>query len=183
MAPLALELASDGLAAALGLPPRATLLARLAGNADTVAAQRRALAELGDAPDAPADVWTRLREAEPARAATLRYSAAPARLARPWSEALRAAAAASGDVPPLVHASVARGVVRLVLPAADDAALAAALGERAPAGVTRLAERLPAALWPRLAPTTADDRLSRGVRRAFDPHHLLNPGILGEPIA
>ena len=183
VAPLALELVSDGLAAALGLPPRAALLVRLAGNADTVTGQRRALAALGDAPDAPADVWTRLREAEPARAATLRYSAAPARLALPWGEALRAAAATPDAAAAIVHASVARGVVRLVVPAGDDAALAIALGERAPAGVTRLAERLPAALWPRLAPTAADDRLSRGVRRAFDPVHLLNPGVLGEPIA
>jgi FAD/FMN-containing dehydrogenase len=45
---------------------------------------------------------------------------------------------------------------------------------------TRIFERLPAPLWPVLAPSRATDRLSTGVRAAFDPHHLLNPGILGE---
>ena len=25
--------------------------------------------------------------------------------------------------------------------------------------------------------------IARGVRAAFDPHHLLNPGILGEDVA
>jgi len=39
---------------------------------------------------------------------------------------------------------------------------------------------LPSAVWPSLAPTAVADRLSRGVRAAFDPYWLLNPGILGE---
>ena len=43
----------------------------------------------------------------------------------------------------------------------------------------RIFERLPATLWPALAPTRRRrDRLSRGVRAAFDPHRLLNPGHL-----
>ena len=45
---------------------------------------------------------------------------------------------------------------------------------------TRVFERLPAALWPSLAPAAVTDRISRGIRGAFDPDHLLNPGILGE---
>jgi hypothetical protein len=45
---------------------------------------------------------------------------------------------------------------------------------------TRIYERLPAALWPALAPTALRGTLERGVKAAFDPHHLLNPGILGE---
>jgi hypothetical protein len=44
----------------------------------------------------------------------------------------------------------------------------------------RIFERLPSSLWPTLAPNAASDALSRGVRTAFDPHRLLNPGILGD---
>jgi FAD/FMN-containing dehydrogenase len=43
-----------------------------------------------------------------------------------------------------------------------------------------VAERLPAALWASLVPPAATDDLSRGIRAAFDPDHLMNPGILGE---
>jgi len=44
---------------------------------------------------------------------------------------------------------------------------------------TRIAERLPERLWPVIAPASATDRLSLGIRRTFDPHGVLNPGILG----
>ena len=74
-----------------------------------------------------------------------------------------------------------RSVARVVLPL-DDGALPAPAVE-ALESITRelcIFERLPATLWPRLAPTAVSDRLSRGIRAAFDPHRLLNPGILGE---
>ena len=45
---------------------------------------------------------------------------------------------------------------------------------------TSVVERLPAALWPALVPAAAADPLSVGVRHAFDPDRLLNPGIFGE---
>ena len=48
----------------------------------------------------------------------------------------------------------------------------------APDGGTLVAETLPPAAWNTL-PAAADDRLSRGIRAAFDPAGILNPGILG----
>ena len=181
VAPLAIELVNEALARRLTLPAGATLLVRLAGNASSVAAQRLALSSLGDTAAAPRDAWSRLRTIEPAGAAVLRLSGPPARLSSPWREASRVAAALDGgEHGPLVHASVARGVARVIVPPhRSDDALAAALGARAPDGVARVFERLPVALWPRLAPSAAADRLSRRVRAAFDPPHLLNPGILG----
>jgi hypothetical protein len=77
------------------------------------------------------------------------------------------------------HASVARGVVRCLVPVLHAEALEGALEALAFDGV-RLHERLPAALWPRLAGTPVADRLSVGVRDAFDPQRILNRGILGE---
>jgi FAD/FMN-containing dehydrogenase len=51
-----------------------------------------------------------------------------------------------------------------------------------PDGVTRIVERFPDAQWRGVAPA-ADDRLSRRARDAFDPHRLLNRGLLGEEAA
>jgi FAD/FMN-containing dehydrogenase len=39
---------------------------------------------------------------------------------------------------------------------------------------------LPSALWPVLSPTAIRGPLDRGIKAAFDPNHLLNPGIFGE---
>jgi hypothetical protein len=77
---------------------------------------------------------------------------------------------------------VQRSIVRVVMPLPDGALPDAAVAMlRAESGHRRIFERLPSALWNTLAPTAVADRLSRGVRSAFDPHRLLNPGILGEP--
>jgi FAD/FMN-containing dehydrogenase len=40
-------------------------------------------------------------------------------------------------------------------------------------------EVLPPAAWQTFSPSVVDDRLSLNVKRAFDPHFVLNPGILG----
>ncbi len=45
---------------------------------------------------------------------------------------------------------------------------------------TRVFERMPAAIWRSFSPTAVPDRLSRGIKAAYDPLQLLNPGILGD---
>jgi len=35
-------------------------------------------------------------------------------------------------------------------------------------------------VWREVSPSVVSDDLSRGIKRAFDPHHILNPGILGD---
>ncbi|MDQ3998461.1 MAG: hypothetical protein M3303_15740, partial [Gemmatimonadota bacterium] len=45
---------------------------------------------------------------------------------------------------------------------------------------TRVFERMPAAIWRSFSPTVVSDRLSRGIKAAYDPLYLLNPGILGD---
>jgi FAD/FMN-containing dehydrogenase len=66
-----------------------------------------------------------------------------------------------------------------VLPEATPEAIDAAFRRLAFTG-TRVFEQLPAALWPVLAPSPVSGDLARRTRAAFDPHRLLNPGILGE---
>ena len=175
--PLGLEMVSGRLAARLGLGQQAVVVARLAGNTDAVTAQRAALGGLGDVLEVPDGVWTAIRTAEPAEATVVRFSSTVARFHEVWLAADRLATAGDG----YAHASVLRSSARVVL-AHNDGALPDGVLEllRGATRDTRIFERLPAPLWPVLAPSRATDRLSTGVRAAFDPHHLLNPGILGE---
>jgi hypothetical protein len=45
---------------------------------------------------------------------------------------------------------------------------------------TRVLERMPSAIWRSFAPSAVTDRLSQGIKTAYDPQCLLNPGILGD---
>lgn len=181
LAPWALEAVSPVLAHALGLGERPTLLVRLAGGEALVRAQHFQLSMIAATELAPDDTWQRLRAADPPRAAVVRWSVRPSQFADAWQHARTVARDAGG----YARGTPSRGIVRVAVPLpatlADGelAALQAAL--LAPFQATRVGERLPAALWPVVSPSPAADRLSRGVRAAFDPHHVLNPGILGEP--
>ena len=178
IAPLALELIDATLAARLQVGSEPALLTRLAGNDDSVAAQRDVLAGLGDVADVAGDVWSALREAEPSSASVVRLSGPVGRLADAWSAASRVAGSTTGA---FAHASVLRSVTRVVVPNEDGTLPDGAVESlRALTPDVRIFERLPATLWSSLASTAVADRLSRGVRSAFDPHLLLNPGILGE---
>ena len=64
---------SARLAARLGIGQQPVVIARLAGNADAVTAQRAALGAFGDLLDVPDGVWTDLRTSEPAEATVLRF--------------------------------------------------------------------------------------------------------------
>lgn len=152
-------------------------LIRVAGNGEAVAAQRAAIAGLGTLRNVDATAWDRLRGAEPPAAMVFRLSRLPAEFERTWTDAVSIAGACPGT---LVHASAARGVVRCIVPAGDasNAALRAAFSVP---GSTRIGERLPAELWRAVSPAPAADRLSTGIKRAFDVNNILNPGILGEP--
>ncbi len=172
--PLACELLDAAMARQIGLG-ETTLLVRMAGNDADVGALRAALGALGDVADVSPDVWTRVRAIEPSGATVLRLSAPPAQLAGTWSAARAIAARVPGGI---VHATCSRGVVRIILPSTNETSLRAALSHSF--GGTRIYERLPADLWAELAPSPASDRLSRGVKRAFDPAQVLNPGILGD---
>jgi len=177
IAPLAIEMVSATLAARLGLGQQPVVITRLAGNADAVSAQRVALGAFGDVMDVSDGVWTTVRTADPIQATVVRFSSTVARFPEVWLAADRLAVAGDGHV----HATVLRASARVVLPHNEGAPTDAALELlRGASRDTRIFERLPRALWPVLAPTRAADRLSQGVRSAFDPHRLLNRGILGE---
>ncbi|MDE3214863.1 MAG: FAD-binding protein [Gemmatimonadota bacterium] len=172
--PLAAELVDGALARRLGLPERPTLLLRIGGNAESMRAQRDAIAALGAAAPVDGTVWSAMRAAGEAGDAVWRISRGPARFAESWRDAADRLAPLPGA---RVQGSPLRGVVRCAVPRAAAPALAHALAR--PAGGTLVAETLPADAWAAM-PCMVDDRLSRGVRAAFDPARILNPGILGE---
>ena len=172
--PYACEIVNDSLAAILVGSAKTTGLFRLAGNSDAVGAQRAALAELGETRQIGGDVWQRLRQSEPDRAAVFRMSRASSEIERTWSEAV----ALTGPCPgTLLAASPARGVVRCVIPASDQAVRSLNRAFRTPTGATCIGERLPAELW-RVMSLAPLDPISAGIKRTFDPHGVLNAGVL-----
>jgi glycolate oxidase FAD binding subunit len=181
LAPLALELLNGAAAVALGLPPVRTLLVRLGGNHARVQAQAQALAAIGTGVDVPHDVWTTLARSEPAAAYVARITHEPARLALTWEHITAHCAAHTGTTARL-QARPARGLVRVVLPASDIAGVdewVVITRAIAPPGAHVTWERLPACAWPHV-PSPVRDRLSVGLRRAFDPARVLNRDLLGE---
>ncbi|HTE45690.1 MAG TPA: FAD-binding protein [Gemmatimonadaceae bacterium] len=175
--PYACEIANEPLARLIGCGDTVTALFRMGGNAEAVRAQRAALAELGSAREVNASVWQHLRAAEPEEAIVFRLSRLPIEIDATWADAAAIAASCSGT---LVHAAPSRGVVRCIIPAepTTDTTLAAAFG--ATSNATRIGERLPAELWELCSKTPVADRLSAGIKKTFDPHSILNYGILGE---
>jgi glycolate oxidase FAD binding subunit len=178
--PLAAELVTGGLAGSLGAGTGAVLLLRLGGNEALVRAARGSAAALGISRDVDDTVWAALAASEPAGAAVIRLSTAPSRGALLWERATTIVERAGG----VAHASLQRGVVRCILPVQGEgeeetARLRGIVGSLQHLA-TSVVERLPAALWAALVPAAASDPLSAGVRNAFDPDRILNPGILGE---
>lgn len=173
--PFSLELVNDELARRIGLAPRSTILVEFGGNAAGVSAQRDALATLGAVVDAPSDVWEKMRAATVSAGTVFRLSGLPGGLAERWDRAL--SIGASGE-PPTMHASIGRGIVRCIL--SNEVTFSAAERISSSHGDdTLIFETLPPAQWPALAPSATADRVSQGIKRAFDPFGILNPGILG----
>lgn len=187
--PYAAEVVNATLAGRLGLEPRACVLVRLGGSADAVRAQRAALSELGDMRDVTGPLWPTLRGVEPPGSACLRLSRLPSRFADTWGDATRLTESFAGA---LIHGAPLRGVVRCVIPDVSTARdggrghVVVGIQERlaraltAPFDGTRIFERAPATIWRAFAPTAVPDRLSQGIKAAYDPLCLLNPGILGD---
>jgi glycolate dehydrogenase FAD-binding subunit len=178
--PLACELVNGAVADALQLPPRPALLVRIGGNRESMRAQRDALAGLGGGAFREVDgrLWTRLRTAESPGDAVWRLSWHPAAFAATWAAGREAMGLAGGT---WMYGNPLRGVVRGGAPrhADDPASVERILRALAvPFAGGRIGESLPDHVWSVL-PSGAMDRLSRGIRAAFDPPGVLNPGILG----
>ncbi|MDP9179644.1 MAG: FAD-binding protein [Gemmatimonadota bacterium] len=173
--PFSLELVSEELARRIGLPARPTILVEFGGNAPVVSAQRDALTSIATATEVPTDVWEKMRATGVSDAMVVRVSGLPGGLAERWE---RARSIGRNGEPPMMHASIGRGTVRCIFPGELPASAIDGLAA-SHADDTMIFETLPAALWTSLAQSATADRVSQGIKRAFDPFGILNPGILG----
>jgi glycolate oxidase FAD binding subunit len=166
--PLASELVSATLAPRIGLGEEPALLVCLAGNGVAVRHQRARLERLSALREVPDETWERLRSSDPVDGCIVRVSRRPSEIARLWTTA--------ATIPDAeVQATLARGIVRIRWHAVPpDAALAAFDA----ADVRALEQRAMTGTLP--VPVPPQDDLTRRVRLAFDPHHILNRGIMGE---
>jgi glycolate oxidase FAD binding subunit len=175
--PYACEVVNAELAKVIGAN-EVTALFRLGGNAESVSAQRKALTELGDAREVDPSVWRSLAHAEPPRAMVFRLSGLPSEIERLWREASAIASQAPGT---MIHASPTRGIVRCIVPWSVESTASLQRAFTSPTKSNRIGERLPAELWTSCSPSPTGDRLSVRIKQTFDPKHVLNIGILGEP--
>jgi glycolate oxidase FAD binding subunit len=176
--PYSLELLSASASQALGLGAFKVCLVRFGGNAAAVDVQLRAVSSFVKSEEIDADVWTRLRNLENGAEGVIRISGLPATFREVSVRMLSDEFSWISE-----YINPIRGVLRLVLRAPDDAAAseASVLGVD-PAGRPDehvVFEKLPGESWADI-PSAVSDSLSQGVKKAYDPHNILNPGILGD---
>lgn len=174
--PLAAELLSPGLAQRITGSAHQLLLVRLGGNAAFVRGALSALGMLGDSQQVPSSVWESLAISEFEGAIVFRVSTLPSCIGALHERVSEFADALGGHA----HSTLTRGVVRCVVPAHAADRLRAILPQLA-TEATIVGERMPPMLWPVIARRLSSHALAEGVRRAFDPDHIMNSGILGHP--
>ncbi len=182
--PLALEVVDAQLARRIGLPATRQVVVRLGGNQASMAAQLDALAKLGGAREASPEIWGQLRVIDSAISSAesaadtpivARMSTLPARVGELWMNTERAAERVPGT---MLHCTPSLGILRCIIPGAASEDAVHSIVSSTP-GATLIYERLPAEMWKSIARPAASGRLPDGVKRAFDPGNILNPGILG----
>jgi glycolate oxidase FAD binding subunit len=172
--PLAAEVVNRAIAFDLGIGDKTALLIRIGGNARALQRQVDEVRKLGASRDFEERVWPALRNAEPARCASWRWSRVSSEFGNTWSAAQSAVRDAEGA---LVHGNPIRGVVRVIAPEKSANA-----GQRAARFDGTVAiERLPSQEWKAIDPgAEANAALALSIRAKFDPRGILNAGIMGE---
>jgi hypothetical protein len=148
-----------------------------------VNAQLIALSKISRAEENESGLWGRLRHLEENAHTTIRISGLPMKV-------LAASATIIRDDIHLVYTYIdlRRGTLRIALSAdeTDGVHGSGAIGSAGDFHTTGngssevIFERLPAEIWEMASPSVVSDPLSQGVKQAFDPHNILNPGILGD---
>ncbi len=177
LSPFAFVLVSASVARGLKLGEDAIGLIRFGGNSAAVKAQAAGLAQVASTEEIDSSTWQSLRLLESGSHTSLRISSLPQRIVGSAARIL------SDDVSG-VYTSIdpRRGVIRVVAgvtEGADSSTEIAAGIERAESSEL-VFEKLPAELWSTVSPSVVADPLSRGIKQAYDPHNILNPGILGD---
>jgi glycolate oxidase FAD binding subunit len=183
ISPYAFQLASASVARALGLGEHPACLVRLGGNDAVVAEQLIALSQIAPTKEIEPHIWTALRELDVNADSVVRISNVPIQF-------FGASASILGEDIPGVYTCIdpRRGVLRIVVARngqeGDDDTVAGGtlveFGTDNGRSSEVIFEKLPADVWARVSPSVVADSLSQGIRKAYDPHDILNPGILGD---
>lgn len=183
LTPFALQLLNPPAARALSLGEQAVCLIRFGGNDALVRAQVSALSHVVRTEEVESSVWTRLRQLDGKAHTTIRVVSMPQRF-------LAASARILGDDVPGIYTCIdpRRGILRIIVGADDhaseeEASAVLVSGDFARDGSESsdvIFEKLPPAAWPAVSPSVVGDELSQRIKRAYDPHNILNPGILGD---
>jgi FAD/FMN-containing dehydrogenase len=186
LAPYALQFVGVTAARALGLGEHPVCLIRLGGNDAVVTAQLGALSQITQPEEVELRVWTALRELDDRADSVVRIATLPVRF-------LGASAKILSDDLPGVFTCIdpRRGVMRVVVAGNREnggPGMAATPGIDAStefstdgAGSSEVIfEKLPADVWAQVSPSVVADPLSQKIKKAYDPHNILNPGILGD---
>jgi glycolate oxidase FAD binding subunit len=178
--PYALLLFGASAARALGIGERPFCLIRFGGNDAVVRAQVNGLSQLATAEEVESEIWLRVRQLDGDALSTLRISSLPQRVLA------NAARMLHDDIPAVRNCiDPRRGVLRIIVapsPVSDSVELPgnpSFARDDAPSSSETIFEKLPADVWAQVSPTVMDDELSNGIKSAYDPENILNPGILG----
>jgi FAD/FMN-containing dehydrogenases len=183
LTPFALQLLNPPAARSLGLGERPACLIRFGGNDAVVRAQVGALSQVARPEEVDAALWTRLRQLDGSAHTVVRITTFPQRFLATSARILR-------DDVPGISASIdpRRGVLRIVVGVGEEGAddgtppIGASIDFHKDGAESSevIFEKLPAELWRGVSPSVVSDALSQGIKRAYDPQNILNPGILGD---
>jgi glycolate oxidase FAD binding subunit len=180
LAPYSLQFISASTARALGLGGNAICLIRLGGNDAVVAAQLSALSQISRPEEVESRAWSALRELDGKTDSVVRISSLPSRFAATAAKIL------SDDFPGIFTCiDPRRGVMRVMVGGNGQASMPTIdvsddFHTDGSDSTEVIFEKLPAEVWVHASPTVVADPLSQGIKKAYDPHNILNPGILGD---
>lgn len=184
LAPFALEILNGAAAHSLGFGDNPALLVRFGGNAPVVDVQLKAFSQLARAEEVEQSTWAAFRKMDSDAGSVIRISTLPTRF-------LAAASSILADTEPRIVISInpRRGLMRIVTRDDGDRESVSAIdagmsldfpSDGGGAGTSVIFEKLPSEVWAVVSPSVVSDPLSRGIKKAYDPHNILNPGILGD---
>lgn len=179
LSPFALQLLSPTAARALDLGEGAACLIRFGGNDAVVRAQASALSQIARPVEMETEIWPRLRQLDVDTHTTIRITGLPQRF-------LAASATILSDDIPGIHTyfDPRRGVLRIGVSSdgngGDSGISPADVRSKGGESSEVIYEKLPRDVWPLVSPSIVSDDLSQRIKKAYDPHNILNPGILGD---